>query len=87
MVAPALKKEIVLSVEAEVTGHPFDSAERKWTLRGGIEVLLYLVVVFLHLDNQRDISHISDIELIFFWWGMGVGEGVIMKYIDGVMIK
>ena len=29
VVAPALKKEIVLSVEAEVTGHPRDAAERK----------------------------------------------------------
>ena len=38
MVAPALKKEIVLSVEAEVTGHPRDTAEGKWTLGGGIEV-------------------------------------------------
>ena len=37
-VAPALKKEIVLSVEAEVTGHHRDAAEEKWTLRGGIEV-------------------------------------------------
>ena len=30
--------EIVLSVEAEVTGHPSDAAEGKWTLGGGIEV-------------------------------------------------
>ena len=28
----------MLSVEAEVTGHPYDAAERKWTLRGGIKV-------------------------------------------------
>ena len=35
---PALKKEIVLSVEAEVTGHPRDAAEGKWTLGGGVEV-------------------------------------------------
>ena len=32
VVAPALKKEIVLSVEAEVNGHPRDAAEGKWTL-------------------------------------------------------
>ena len=32
------KKETMLSVEAEVTGHPHDAAERKWTLRGGIKV-------------------------------------------------
>ena len=38
VVAQALKKEIVLSVEAEVTGHPRDEAEGKWTLGGGIEV-------------------------------------------------
>ena len=38
MVATALKKEIVLSVEAEVNGHPRDAAEEKWTLGGGIEV-------------------------------------------------
>ena len=38
VVAPALKKEIMLSVEAEVTGHPRDAAEIKWTLTGGIEV-------------------------------------------------
>ena len=38
MVAPALKKEIMLSVEAEVTGHPRDATEGKWTLGGGIEV-------------------------------------------------
>ena len=38
VVAPALKKEIVLSVEAEVTGHSRDAAEGKWTLGGGIEV-------------------------------------------------
>ena len=38
MVAPALKNEIVLSVEAEVIGHPRDAAEGKWTLGGGIEV-------------------------------------------------
>ena len=34
VVAPALKKEIVLSVEAEVTEHPRDAAEGKWTLGG-----------------------------------------------------
>ena len=38
VVPPALKKEIVLSVEAEVTGHPCDAAEGKWTLGGGIQV-------------------------------------------------
>ena len=38
VVAPALKKEIILSVEAEVTGHLRDAAEGKWTLGGGIEV-------------------------------------------------
>ena len=38
MVAPALKKEIVLSVEAKVTGHPRNAAEGKWTLGSGIEV-------------------------------------------------
>ena len=38
LVAPALKKEIVLSVEAEVTGYPRDAAEGKLTLGGGIEV-------------------------------------------------
>ena len=36
--APALKKEIVLSVRAEVTGHLRDAGEGKWTLGGGIEV-------------------------------------------------
>ena len=38
VVAPALKKEIVLSVEAEVTGYPRDAAEGKWTLGCGIKV-------------------------------------------------
>ena len=38
LVAPVLKKEIVLSVEAEVTGYPRDAAEGKLTLGGGIEV-------------------------------------------------
>ena len=38
VVAPTLKKEIVLSVEAEVTEHPKDTAEGKWTLSGGIKV-------------------------------------------------
>ena len=38
VVAPALKKEIELSVAAEVTGHLRDAAEEKWTLGGGIEV-------------------------------------------------
>ena len=38
MVAPALKKEIVLLVETEVTGHPCDAAAGKWTLGDGIEV-------------------------------------------------
>ena len=38
VVAPVLKKEIVLSVEAEVAGHPRDAAKGKWTLGGGIEV-------------------------------------------------
>ena len=38
VVAPALKKEIVLSAETEVIGHPRDAAEGKWTLGGGIEV-------------------------------------------------
>ena len=28
----------MLSVEAEVTGHPRDATEGKWTLGGGIEV-------------------------------------------------
>ena len=31
-------KKIVLSVEAEVTGHPHDAAEEKWKLEGGIKV-------------------------------------------------
>ena len=31
MVAPPLKKEIVLSVEAEVTGDACHAAEGKWT--------------------------------------------------------
>ena len=39
VVAPALKKEIELSVAAEVTGHLRDAAEEKWTLGGGIKVL------------------------------------------------
>ena len=38
MVAPSLKKEIVLSIETEMNGHPRDAAEGKWTLGGGIEV-------------------------------------------------
>ena len=38
VVVQALKKEIVLSVEAEVTGYPGDTAEGKWTLGGGTEV-------------------------------------------------
>ena len=38
VVTPALKKEIVLSVEAEVTGHHRDAAEGKWTLVSGIKV-------------------------------------------------
>ena len=38
VVAPARKKEIMLSVEAEVTGHLRDTTEGKWTLGGGIEV-------------------------------------------------
>ena len=38
MVAPALKNEIVLPVEAEVTGHPRDAVEGKWALGGGNEV-------------------------------------------------
>ena len=37
VVAPALKKEIVLSVEAEVTGHHRDAAKGKLTLGCGIE--------------------------------------------------
>ena len=31
VVAPALKKEIVLSVETEETGHSRDAVEEKWT--------------------------------------------------------
>ena len=38
VVTPALKKEIMLSVEAEVTENSPDAAEGKWTLGGGIEV-------------------------------------------------
>ena len=38
VVVLALKWEIVLSDEAEVTGHPRDAAEGKWTLGDGIEV-------------------------------------------------
>ena len=38
LVAPALEKEIMLSVEAEVTGHSPLAAEVKWTLGGRIEV-------------------------------------------------
>ena len=38
VVAPALKKEIVLSVKAKLTGHCGDAAEGKWTLGDGIEV-------------------------------------------------
>ena len=39
LVAPALEKKIVLSVEAEMTGQPLDAAEGRWALVGGIEVL------------------------------------------------
>ena len=38
MVAPTLKKEIKLSVEAEATGHTRDSAEGKWKFGGRSEV-------------------------------------------------
>ena len=38
VVAPAVKKEFVISVQAEVTGYPRDAAEGKWTLGGEIEV-------------------------------------------------
>ena len=38
VIAPALKKEMVLWVEAEVTVHPRDAAVGKWTLGGGIQV-------------------------------------------------
>ena len=38
MAAPALKKEIVLSVGADVTRHPRDAAEGQLKLGGGIEV-------------------------------------------------
>ena len=37
VVAPALKRESVLSVEFEVTGHP-RAAKGKWTIGSGIEV-------------------------------------------------
>ena len=41
--APALKKEIALSLETEVTGHPRDAAERKWKLKeSGIEVPCFI---------------------------------------------
>ena len=38
VVAPALNKEIVFSVEAEVTGHLRNAAEGKWMVGGEIEV-------------------------------------------------
>ena len=38
VVAPAVKKEFVISVRAEVTGYPRDAAEGKWMQGGGIEV-------------------------------------------------
>ena len=38
MAAPALKKEIVLLVGAEVTRHPRDAAEGQLKSGGGIEV-------------------------------------------------
>ena len=38
LVAPAIKKEIMLTVEAEVTGYSSDTAEIKWTLGDRIEV-------------------------------------------------
>ena len=38
VVAPALNKEIVLSVEAEVSGHLRNAAEGKWMVGGEIEV-------------------------------------------------
>ena len=37
VVAPALKKEIVLSVEVEMTVQTPDATEGKWTLGGGIK--------------------------------------------------
>ena len=38
VVAPAVKKEFVISVRAEVTGYPRDAAEGKWMQGRGIEV-------------------------------------------------
>ena len=38
LTAPALNKEIVLSIEAEVTEHLRHAAEGKWTLGGRVEV-------------------------------------------------
>ena len=38
VVAPALNKGIVLSVEAEVSGHLRNAAEGKWMVGGEIEV-------------------------------------------------
>ena len=63
MVAPALKKEIVLSVEAELTGHPRDAAEGKWTLRGGIHAFTDFMVPKRAKPNL-EISK-SDNKLVF----------------------
>ena len=46
VVAPALKKEIVLSVEAELTGHRCDAAEGKWTLGDGNRSSMYLQILW-----------------------------------------
>ena len=54
VVAPALKKEIVLSVEAEVTGNSPDAAEGKWTLGGGIKVPSFTYF----LQSQKEQSQI-----------------------------
>ena len=54
VVAPALKKEIVLSVENESTGHSRDAFEGKWTLGGGIEVpCIYMQILWSQKEQRR----------------------------------
>ena len=53
VVAPALEKEIVLSVDAEATGHPRDAAEGKWTLGGRNRSSMHLQILWSQKEQSR----------------------------------
>ena len=53
VVAPGLKEEIMLSVEAEVNGHPRDAAKRKMDVRRRNRSSMHLQILWSQKEQSR----------------------------------